>query len=225
LPGKVGIILSGLGYEKGTQILEIPFIYREIERLGSAVVNLIPRESAPAAGRGKTYIRRDIFEECAFFARGETIALEEADPKKLTALIIPGGRGALTVLSDIAESGAEARVLRSAQDLIVGMQLRAKPIGTLGYGGAILMIALKRSVDEPILTLGEDAALTAMLSFLGVAPVNVGPQEVIFDPVNRIFSAAGISLNGSIAKGADGVEKLTEAVVQFKEKKTKTSGT
>jgi enhancing lycopene biosynthesis protein 2 len=105
------------------------------------------------------------------------------------------------------------------------MQLRSKPIGTLGYGGALLMIALKRSAEEPILTLGEDAALTAALSFLGVAPVNVGPQEVIFDPVNRIFSAAGISLNGSIAKGADGVEKLTEAVVQFKEKKTKTSGT
>ena len=219
MPGKVGILLSGLGYDNGTQVLEVPFIYREIEKNGGAVVCLIPREMAPSAGRGRVIARRNLVEECAPIVRGEVVAVENVDPKRFSGLIIPGGRGAITVLSDIAEAGSDARVLRSVQDFIIGMHVRKKPIGTFGYGGALVAIALKRAADEPIITLGEDAALTASLSSLGIAPVNVGPQDVIFDPDNRLFSAAGICLGSSINKGSDGVERLTQALMKFKEKK------
>jgi len=219
LPGRIGILLSGIGFEKGTQVLELPFIYREIERGGALPVCVVPREVVPTVGRGRLVSRRNLFEECAPIARGELIPVEKIDPKKLNALIIPGGKGTITVLSDISDSGADARLVRSVQDLIVGMFVRKKPIGTLGYGGALVMVALKRSIEEPIITLGEDTALTASLSSLGLAPVNVGPQEVIFDPENRLFSAAGIAPRSSIVKGSDGVCRLTEAVVEYREKR------
>lgn len=219
MPGRIGILFSGIGFDKGTQALEIPFIYREIERVGYSIVCLVPREVAPIVGRGKITHRRDLFEECAPFFRGEAIAVEDADPKKINALIIPGGKGPITVLSDIAELGAEAHIVRPVQDLIVGMHVRGKPIGSLGYGGALLMLSLKRSAEEPIVTIGEDSVLLSSLSSLGIAPVNVGPQDVIFDQENKLFSAAGIGQFTSIVKGADSVERLTKAVLEFKEKK------
>jgi len=219
LSGKVGILLSGLGYDNGTQVLEVPFIYREIEKNGGAVVCLMPKGLTSSAGRGRVAARRNLIEECAPIIRGEVVAVEDADPKRLSGLIIPGGRGAITVLSNIAEAGSDARILRSVQDLIIGMHVRKKPIGTFGYGGALVAIALKRATDEPVITLGEDAALTASLSSLGIAPVNVGPQDVICDPDNRLFSAAGIGPDSSINKGADGVERLTQALMKFKENK------
>lgn len=219
MSGKIGILFSGLGYETGTQLLEIPFIFREIERAGATSICLIPSELVPRAGRGKPISRRDLFDECAPLIRGEVIKIDDAVPAQLKGLIIPGGRGPITVLSDIAESGVDARIVRPVLDLIIGMHVRNKPIGSLGYGSALILVALKKSNEEPIVTLGDDAALIASLSALGIAPVNVGPQDVIFDEDNRLFSAAGISPGNSIAKGADGVEELTKSIVEFKEKK------
>lgn len=219
MPGKIGILLSGLGYEDGTQILELPFIYREIERGGGIPLCLIPTDVTPAAGRGKRIQHRDFFEECKPIIRGEAIALEQIEARDLRALIIPGGKGAITTISDIEIAGSDGRIIRSLQDLIVGLHVRKKPIGTLGYGGALVIVALKRIENEPIITIGEDAVLTAALSALGVSQVNVGPQEVIYDPENRIFSNGGIAPGTSILKTSDGVERLVQGVLEYKAKK------
>ncbi len=219
MSAKIGILLSGLGAEKGTQILELSFIYREIERGGTVPLCLIPTEITPVAGRGRTIKPRDLFEECAPVVRGEAVPVENIEPKELRALIIPGGRGPITVLSNIAEAGSDARIVRSVQNLIVGMHVRKRLIGTIGYGGALVMVALKQTIEEPIITLGEDAALTADLSSLGIPPVNVGPQEVIIDQQNLIFSTAGISANSSLAKASNGIEILVKGILKYKEKK------
>jgi len=223
LPGRVGILFSGLGFETGTQILEISFIYRELEKAGGLAVNLIPKDLAPSAGRGRTAPVKDVFSECEPILRGDTVSLDQIDPQELDGLIIPGGRGPITVLSDISTAGSEARIVRSVQDLILGMHVRKKPIGTLGYGGALVMIALKRVTEEPIIVIGEDANLMGELSPLGIAPVKVGPQEVVFDQENMLFSASGIAQDTSLAKAADGVERLVaalfEACIKSKKKK------
>lgn len=219
MPGRIGILLSGAGFERGTQFLELPFIYRQIERAGALPLCLIPTDLVPAAGRGRPAPRRDLFEECAPITRGEVVSVDDSAPKDLDCLIIPGGRGPITVLSDIAESGADARLVRSVQDLIIGMHVRKRPIGSLGYGGALIVVALRRSLNEPILTIGEDAALTSTLFPMGIAPVNVGPQDVILDRENRILSSVGIGLESSIAKSADGIERMTSALLEFRAKK------
>jgi len=216
MPGKIGILLSGLGYDRGTQILELPFIYREIERSGGSPICLAPRETVPVAGRGKILKPRDLLEECLPIARGDMTAVEDVDNKYLDALIIPGGKGPITVLSDTVDSGPDAHAVRSVREMIVGLHVRKKPIGTLGYGGALLMVALKHSIEQPIITMGEDTALISSLSPLGIAPVNVGPQEVIHDSDNCIFSAAGISPGSSIAKGADAVECMTISIMEHR---------
>jgi len=221
LPGRIGILFSGAGFETGTQFFEIPFIYRELEKLGGLAVNLIPKDLVPTAGRGKYTPSRDIFAECLPILRGESVAVGEFDPQDIDGLIIPGGRGPITLLSDIAEAGPDARVVRSVQDLIVGMHVRSKPIGSLGYGGALVMISLKRSVEEPIIVMGEDANLVSLLSPLGIAPVKVGPQEVVFDQDNLLFSVSGIAPDSSFSKGADGVERLTVALFELCLKKKK----
>ena len=219
MPGKIGILLSGLGFENGTQVLELPFIYQIIEKHGALPVCLIPNKLAPSAGRGKAYVERDLLAECEPVIRGEGVAVKDIDPQKLSGLIIPGGKGPITVLTDISEAGADARVVRAVQDLIVGVHVRGKPVGSLGYGGALALVALKRSIEDPIITLGEDAVLTGTLSALGIAPVNVGPHEVIFDEDNLLLSASGISPGSSISKGAEGVIRLTEAILEMRNKK------
>ncbi|MCK5832180.1 hypothetical protein KAH81_00760 [bacterium] len=221
MPGKIGILFSGLGYETGTQIHEVTLIYRELEKLGGLVVNLIPKDLVPTAGRGKYTPIRDILAECSPILRGDIASVAEIDPQDLDGLIVPGGRGPITLLSDIEDAGADARVVRTVQDLIVGMHVRGKPIGSMGYGGALVMIALKRSAEEPIIVMGEDASLTGILSPLGIAPVKVGPQEVVFDQENLLFSVSGIAPDCSLSKGADGVEKLTSAFLEFCQKKKK----
>ena len=215
MPRRIGILFSGLGFEKGTQALEVPFIYRELERLSALSLNLIPKELAPKVGRGRYVPMRDLLAECAPILRGESVAVEEISPSELDGLIIPGGRGAIITLSDIFDLGADAHVVRPVQDLIVGMHVRGKPIGSIGYGGALVMVSLRRSAEEPIVVLGEDAALVSALSSLGIAPVKVGPQEVVFDQGNVLFSTAGIAPECSITKGAKGVEELVDAVLEY----------
>jgi len=205
----------------GTQVLEIPFIYRTLEKLGGVPLNLTPMELVPTVGRGKYTPKRDLFAECVPILRGESAAVEDIDASNIDGLIIPGGRGAITVLSDVADSGSDARVVRAVKDLIVGMHVRNKPIGSIGYGGALVLISLKHSAEEPIVVLGEDAILISELSSLGIAPVKVGSQEVVFDQDNVLFSTSGINQECSIVKGADGVERLTGAVIEYCKKKRK----
>ncbi len=219
MPGKIGILLSGLGFEDGTEVLELPFIYREIEKLGGIPVCIIPTDITPEPGRGRKIKQRDLFEECAPIIRGESTAIDKIEPRELRALIIPGGKGPITNLSNIEAAGGDGRIIRQVQDLIIGVHLRKIPIGTIGYGGALVMLALKRIDNEPIITIGEDAVLTASLSSLGIAPVHVSPQEVIFDTENIIFSTAGISQGNPITKPSEGIERLIQGVLEHKSKK------
>ncbi len=208
-----------MGFENGTEILEIPFIYREIEKNAGIPLCLIPTDTTPEPGRGRKIKPRDLFEECAPIIRAESTPINKIEARELRGLIIPGGRGPLKLLSNIERAGAEGKIVRQVQDLIIGMQVRKKPIGTIGYGGALVMVALRRIENEPIITLGEDAVLTASLSSLGISPVHVGPQEVIFDPKNIIFSTAGIAPGTSIIKASEGIERLVQGIFEYKEKK------
>lgn len=219
MPGKIGILLSGLGYENGTSVLELPFIYREIEKNGGIPLCLIPTELSPQPGRGRRIKPRNLFVECAPVIRGESRGIDKVEARELRALIIPGGKGPINTLSNIESAGADGKIVRQVQDLIIGLQVRNKPIGTIGYGGALVMVAFKRIDNEPIITLGEDAVLTADLSSLGISPVHVGPQEVIFDPKNILFSTAGIAPGTSIMKTSEGIERLIQGVLEYKTKK------
>lgn len=219
MPGKIGILLSGLGFENGTEILELPFIYREIERRGAIPVCLIPTDLTPEPGRGKRYKPRDLFEELAPVIRGEALPIDRIEAKDLQAFIIPGGRGPIENLSNINSAGIDGKIVREVHNLIIGMHVRKKAIGTIGYGGALVIVALKRTESEPIIAIGEDAMLAARLSNLGVTPVHVGPQEVLFDPANVIFSANGLTLDTSLMKASEGIERLLEAVIEYTPKK------
>src|SRR5215467_13041639 len=100
---KVGILLSGCGFYDGTEIAEAVLSALAVERAGARAVHLAPEMAqmhtvnhlTGSEIEGET---RDVLGESARLARGRIRSLlgENAQwPGELSALIIPGGQGAV----------------------------------------------------------------------------------------------------------------------------------
>ncbi len=217
---KVGIILSGLGYEDGTSVWDVAYSLREIERCNWKPIPLVPTESIerriPGSRRRESPIR-DFSAEVSVMVRGDVLHLQEADPKKLDAVLIPGGVGCITVLSSLKRDGTEAQVLAELRELLAGMFVREKPMGAMGYGAALLAFTLRARI-QPIITVGDDAQIIELLKTVGSDVIKVQPHEVIFDEEHRIFSTQGTSPSSSLYRASLGIEVMISSMLQCSSK-------
>lgn len=207
---KVGIVLSGLGYDNGTSIWDVAYALREIERCSAKALPFVPSESIERSipgPRRKTSPMRNFADEVAEMVRGEVYRMEEADARELDAILIPGGMGCVTVLSSLKRDGTEAQVLPELRELLAGIFARKKIIAAIGYG-AVLAAFILRTRIHPVITLGDDAQLTETIKTVGADVVKVQPHEVVFDEENKIMSTPGTSPKSSLYRASLGIEVM-----------------
>ena len=212
---KFGIIISGLGYDDGSSVWDVCYILREIERYGAKVFPYVPRESVERnipGIRRKSSPMRDFSKEASLLVRGDVFFIDDADPKELDALLFPGGKGNIKILSSILRDGTEAQVIPELRELVAGVYVREKFIGALGYGAALVAFILKSRI-KPIITINDDAQIVEVIKSVGADVMKVQPHEVIFDEENKILTSPGTSPGSSLFRASLGIEVLIKRIL------------
>jgi enhancing lycopene biosynthesis protein 2 len=178
---KVALLLSGLGYEKGTSVFEIPFILRSLEKRGMMPQPVVPSESFQAHG----YIGKDLsiqkslevmFEERIF-------TIPELSPKDIDGVIVLGGKGNTSVLTDFHTVRGQCKSTASGYRVYQGRESQKKTYRTI-WSRCCSCCFLTKKVAKPILTCGGDSLIQDVLERMESVVVNTTAENVVIDEEN-----------------------------------------
>src|SRR5450755_2729102 len=104
---RVGVILSGCGRRDGSDPAEVLLALLVVERAGAVAVCAAPDGDQKAVVDHLSDVvsgaPRNIRSEAARIAGAPVVPLSALDVGAIDALLIPGGEGTLTLLSDYAD--------------------------------------------------------------------------------------------------------------------------
>jgi len=215
---KVGVLLSGCGFQDGSEVYEAVLTILALEKAGASVQAMAPDvEQAVVidhySGQETRLAARNMLAESARIVRGQIISTREISSHNLDALVIIGGWGAVKNLCSYSVDGAEGRVNPDVERLISEMHALGKPIGAMCAGPILLAMALRgQSIS---VTIGNDAATAEGLAATGAthAPTNV--DEIHVDTANKIVSTAAFMLAHTPAEAEPAISALVARVVGF----------
>ncbi|BHF65495.1 hypothetical protein SprV_0200850700 [Sparganum proliferum] len=95
---------------------------------------------------------RNVLVESARLSRGKILPLKSLIPSEFDALLIPGGFGVATTLSDFAASGASCKILLDLEKVISEFHKTKKPIGLC----CIAPVLAARCLPGVKITLGKE---------------------------------------------------------------------
>jgi enhancing lycopene biosynthesis protein 2 len=218
---RVGVILSGCGHRDGTDAAETLLVLLMLDRAGADVICAAPDADQRAvvdhltgAVAAAGAARRNMRAEAARLVRSPDVRpLAALQAEAVDALIIPGGEGVATALSDYADKGQLCQVHPDVTRLLRALLSARRPMGFFGLG-AILAARVLGPVAGVRLTLGSKGTAAKHAAVMG-ADVRPGTvEDVIADQKARVFSTPGFLVEGArLAAVARAVDKLVRAVL------------
>jgi enhancing lycopene biosynthesis protein 2 len=196
---RVGVVLSGCGGRDGTDAAEALLTLLILDRAQAEAVCVAPDG-----------VRADAARLLPGAAREEAVRpLAGLDPREIDALVIPGGGGVATALSDYAEKGQLCQVHPDVARLLRALLPARRPMAFMGLG-AVLAARVLGPVAGIRLTFGPKAipaAKHAAVMGADVRPATV--EDVIVDEKARVFSTPGFLIEEARpAQVARAVDKL-----------------
>lgn len=214
---RVGVILSGCGFQDGAEVHESVLTLLALDRAGASVRCFAPdRPQARVVDHrtGKeTGEARNVMAESARIARGEIQDVAKARASELDALVLPGGYGAALNLSDFALKGPGASVDEHVARLVREVHEQGKPIGAICIAPAVIARVL--GSKGPRLTIGDDAGTAKAIEACGARHVNCPVNDFVVDEERRIVSTPAYMLGPSIRHVAEGIERCVQEVLRL----------
>ena len=225
---RVGVLLSGCGYQDGSEVYEAVLTLLALEKAGAQVQAMAPdidqaevidhyrgeedRIQTNAESRGST---RNVLAESARIVRGKVIAVGEVSAHELDALIIIGGWGAVKNLCSFYSDGAKANINPAVSRIIREMHGLGKPIGAMCAGPLLIAIALRDSkLDAPLsLTIGNDSETMAQLEAMGIEAAAINVDEIYIDTTNHLVTTPAFMLAKTPAQAEPGINALVAKVM------------
>lgn len=228
---KVGVILSGCGYQDGSEIYEAVLTLLALEKAGAVITALAPDvdgavtfdhyrgEEMRGAGGTQT---REVLAESARIVRGKITSLHEVSAHDIDALILVGGFGAVKNLCTFAADGAGATINPDVARLISESVALGKPVGSMCIASVVVALALRtREVGSaPILTIGNDLKTLTVMEGWGARHQAVNIDQICIDESNKLVSTPAFMLAHSAMEAETGINKLVAQVIAMA---TKTS--
>jgi enhancing lycopene biosynthesis protein 2 len=218
---RIGVVLSGCGFQDGAEIHEAVLTMLAIDRAGAEIVCMAPdREQAEVIDhlRGKqTGESRNVLVEAARIARGKILPVNEVRAADLDAVVLPGGFGAAKNISTFVKDGARCSIDADVARLLREMHQSAKPIGALCVAPVVLAAVLGKSA-HPELTIGDDEGTAAALESMGARHRVAKVTEVVVDLENRIVTTPAYMLEARIGEVATGAEKAIQEILKLASK-------
>ena len=185
----IGVILSGCGREEGSDPAETLFTLLVLERAGARPICAAPERA-----------RADV----ARLVGRPVLPLEQLEARRLQGLIVPGGGGTSTILSDYTTKHELCTVDPSLSALMRALLQAHRPMGFIG-SSALLAARVLGPVAGVRVTLGPKG--TAAAKHAAVMGADVRPattEDVVFDAKSRVASTpAMLAPPPPAAEGAD----------------------
>lgn len=195
---KVAVVISGCGFLDGAEIFETVFTLLELDRSKAGVRIFAPNKQQQQVvnhlTREKMRETRNVLVEAARIARGQIQELSSLKVKDFDALILPGGAGAATNLSDVAFKNEDAKIIEELKEIIIQFYKLSKPIGAICISPALLPIALKDHAEVRI-TLGEKNVL---ISKMGAIEETCIANDIVIDHANKLVTTPAFMLDAPL---------------------------
>ncbi|OGQ88073.1 MAG: isoprenoid biosynthesis protein ElbB, partial [Deltaproteobacteria bacterium RIFOXYA12_FULL_58_15] len=139
---KIGVILSGCGFQDGAEIHESVLTLLALDRAGAEIICMAPnidqRKVVNHHSGQDMDEKRNVLIESARIARGEIRDIAEVHANELDGLVMPGGFGVALNLSDFALKGPDATINPDVARVVGEMFAQRKPIGAICISPAVL---------------------------------------------------------------------------------------
>lgn len=216
---RVGVILSGCGVKDGSEIHEATITLLELARGGADAVCAAP--DAPQVGvvdhrvGSPTAETRNMLTESARIARGKISDIRDLHASDIDAVILPGGYGAATNLSDFASAGEACAIQPELERLLLEMHAAGKPIGAMCIAPPLVARALAKKGIRARVTIGTDRGTAEQVEKMGAEHVDCAVDGIVVDEANKIVTTPAYMLAGSIDEAAEGIAKLVAEVIRL----------
>ena len=214
-PLHVAVILSGCGFQDGSEIHEAVCTLLALDQQGAHYQCFAPDMAQARVANhysGSTADEsRNVLVESARIARGAIQPLSAFDASHFHALVMPGGFGAALNLSDFATAGAQCSVQPDVARAVTSMHQAGKPIGAL----CIAPVILARLIPGARITIGQDADTAQACEALGAKHHNTTHGEVVVDEDNRLVTTPCYMLDARISQIYAGAQALVHEVLRM----------
>lgn len=212
---KVAVVLAGCGVYDGAEINEAVLTLLCLEQQGASyqcfapdmeqmhVINHLTGE--PSEGES-----RNVLVEAARIARGNIVALSEADVADFDALLVPGGFGAAKNLSNFAVAGAEMAVQPDFLQLGRAFHAAGKPIGLICIA-PVMAAAITGGGTR--CTIGNDADTAAAINAMGGEHLECPVSEARVDTAHKMVTTPAYMLAGSVSEAYSGINECVKEVL------------
>ncbi len=217
---RIGVCLSGCGVRDGSEIHEATLMLLAIDQAGAEAVCMAP-DVAQAhvvdhrTGATTPGAERNVLSESARIARGAIQDLADVTVADLDALILPGGLGAVTNLSDFGTAGAGATVRADLFRLIQALHGAGKPVAALCIAPVLLAAAARQMGIECTVTIGSDPETAGKIEAMGQVHQPCAADGVMVDMQNRFLTTPAYMLARGPAELFAGIEKVVGLLIHL----------
>ena len=212
---KVAVVLSGCGFQDGSEIHEAVCTLLALDQQGAhyqcfapdmaqaRVVDHLTGSEMPDA--------RNVLVESARIARGTIQPMAALDASRFDTLVMPGGFGAAINLSNFAQAGAQCTVQKDVAHAVAAMHQAGKPIGAL----CIAPVILARLLPGARLTIGKDAETADACRQMGAIHQDTGHGQVVVDTQNRLVTTPCYMLDAHISQIFEDAQVLVRELLKM----------
>ena len=216
---KVGLLLSGCGFNDGSEIHESVISMLALDRAGVETVIMAPNIDQMHVINHYTGQEMDEFRnvlvESSRIARGNIKDMAEVTGNDLDALIIPGGFGVTKNLSDYAMAGPECSVNPDVYRLVLELYLLKKPIGAICIAPVIMAKIFGEQDESAEMTIGSDKITSNDTNTMGSKHIKCSVSEIIIDKDKKLVTTPAYMDAESIKVASEGIEKLVKQVLSM----------
>lgn len=212
---RVAVVISGCGSLDGAEIFETVFTLLELDKNNIDAKIFAPNQKQHYVinhlTKKEVAEERNVLVESARIARGKIQPLNELQVKDFDALILPGGFGAATNLSDVAFKNENATLIEGLKKIIIEFHKLSKPIGGICISPAVLAVALKDEVKVKI-TLGDKNEL---ITKLGALEEICSANDIVIDQENKLVTTPAFMLDAPLTQIHTGISKLVNKIIEM----------
>lgn len=150
--------------------------------------------------------------ESSLSAISEIISLQESVPEGFSALIFPGGFGAIRRLITLESDGNDYTIDKELLTLAQEIHKQRKPLGFISQAA---ILAPKLVDAEVRVTLGTDVDRAELLDGVGAEHVSCPADDIVVNLEMKIVSTPGLLSEESDGEAAMGIDKLVRCVMEW----------
>ncbi len=185
---RIAVVLSGCGFQDGTEITEAVSSFIALTELGVDYEVFAPNTELSAKNHltGESQGQRDVMAESARISRGNCKDIKELKPENFDGILFPGGFGAALNLSNWAQKGSDCEVNGEVKTLIQNFHSHSKPIAALCIAPAVIAKVLGE--HNVAVTIGTDKDTAAEIEKTGASHVDCAVTDFVTDREHKVIT-------------------------------------